>query len=69
MQNRDKRGDDKMATSTLYEKFTLTEVTANKILEASRTILPEINLFNDIKLNETDRIAHAANILKSRKCK
>ncbi|MCM3732745.1 hypothetical protein M3196_13910 [Fictibacillus nanhaiensis] len=69
MRNRDKGGDDEMATSTLYEKFTLTEATANKILETSRTILPEINVFNDIKLNEKDRIAHAANILKSRKCK
>ncbi|MCU5500348.1 hypothetical protein OCF63_20620 [Bacillus wiedmannii] len=58
-----------MATSTLYEKFTLNQSTANKIIKSSVTKLPEINIFNDIKLNTSERIANAAKILKSRKCK
>ena len=60
---------DKMATSTLYENFTLNETQAKKILSTPPTKLSEINIFNDIKLNPQERIAHAANILKSRRCK
>lgn len=57
----------KMATNAIDKHFTLNEQTAKKILMTPRTKLPEINVFNDITLRKSDRISHAANILKSRK--
>ncbi|WP_230129808.1 hypothetical protein [Bacillus sp. CECT 9360] len=60
-----------MATSTdkLYERFTLNEDEVDKIIATPRTKIPEVNVFNDIMLSKKERIAHAANILKRRKCK
>lgn len=65
----EKKGDKNMATSTLSERFTLNESAAQKFLTTPQIKLPEINVFNDIKLNHSDRIAHAAKILKRRKWK
>jgi hypothetical protein len=64
-----RKGEKNMATSTIHERFTLDEASAQKIISTPRTVLRETNVFNDIKLNTKERIAHAAKILKSRKCK
>lgn len=58
-----------VATHILEREYTLNETEANKILMTPRTVIKESNVFNDIHLNEEERIAHAANILKSRKWK
>ncbi|WP_197280087.1 hypothetical protein [Bacillus sp. FJAT-27251] len=58
-----------MATSTIFDPYTLTESDVQKLLKTPRTKIPETNLFNDIKLSNKDRIRHAESILKSRKCK
>lgn len=58
-----------MATATMYDTFTLNEERSRQILSTKRTVIRETNVFNDIKVNKTERIANAASILKSRKCK
>ncbi|MED4687412.1 hypothetical protein [Peribacillus frigoritolerans] len=58
-----------MATTTMDERFTLNEKELDQIIATPRTKIPEVNIFNDIKLPKKERIAHAANILKNRKCK
>ncbi|WP_142383385.1 hypothetical protein [Bacillus sp. V3-13] len=58
-----------MATSTLYERFTLNESEVKQIISTPRTQITEINVFNDVKLTKEERVAHSANILKSRKCR
>lgn len=65
----DDKGEKDMATEVLEREYTLNEQEASKILNTPRTIIKEINIFNDIYLAKNERIAHAANILKSRKCK
>ncbi|MFK4388807.1 hypothetical protein ABH916_000735 [Peribacillus frigoritolerans] len=58
-----------MATTTMDERFTLNEKELDQIIATPRTVIPEVNVFNDIMLSKKERIAHAANILKRRKCK
>ncbi|WP_243290350.1 hypothetical protein [Bacillus sp. FJAT-47783] len=58
-----------MATVTSQDRFVINESSAQKILSTPRTVIKESNVFNDIKMNNKERIAHAANVLKSRKCK
>lgn len=65
----DDKEEKEMATEVLEQYFTLNEEEANKILKTPRTIIKENNIFNDIHLTKKERIAHAANILSSRKCK
>ncbi|MEW9053044.1 MAG: hypothetical protein AB2392_17925 [Neobacillus sp.] len=58
-----------MATETIFNRYTLNESEAKKIISAPRTTISDSNVFNDVKLNKSDRIANAARILDSRKCK
>lgn len=61
--------DVKMATETIFERFTLDEEASKKIISSPRTKIRHTNVFNDIKLKKSERIANAARILNSRKCK
>lgn len=61
--------DVEMASETIFQPFTLDEEATKKIISAPRTKIRQTNVFNDIKLNKSDRIANAARILNSRKCK
>lgn len=61
--------DVEMATETIFQRFTLDEEAAKKIISSPHTKIRHTNVFNDIKLNKSERIAHAAKILNSRKCK
>jgi len=67
----DNKEDVEMATitDTMYDRFTLNEEEVDRIIATPRTEIPEVNVFNDIMLSKKERIAHAANILKKRKCK
>ena len=58
-----------MATSTLYEKFTLDESAAQKLVSTPITKVKETNVFSDINLNEKERVAYATKLLASRKWK
>lgn len=64
-----KEEDLEMATETIFGKFSLDEEASNKIISSPRTKIKPTNVFNDIKLNKSERIANAARILNSRKCK
>lgn len=61
--------DVEMATETIFQRFTLDEEASKKIISSPRTKIRHTNVFNDIKLNKSERIANAARILNSRKCK
>ncbi|WLR41556.1 hypothetical protein LC087_11735 [Bacillus carboniphilus] len=61
--------DIQMATETIFQRHTLDEEDVNKIISSPRTIIKETNVFNDVKLTQSERIANAERILKSRKCK
>jgi len=61
--------DVEMATETIFQRFTLDEEASKKIISSPRTKIKHSNVFNDIKLNKSERIANAAKILNSRKCK
>lgn len=61
--------DIEMATETIFERFVLDEKATEKIISSPRTKIKQTNVFNDIKLNKSERIANAARILSSRKCK
>jgi hypothetical protein len=63
------REDFEMATETIYERFTLNEEDSRKIISSPRTKIKESNVLNDIKLTREERLANAARILNSRKCK
>ncbi|MFB6468862.1 hypothetical protein ACE38V_19075 [Cytobacillus sp. Hz8] len=58
-----------MATETIFQRFTLDEETSKKIISTPHTKIKQTNVFNDIKLNKSERLANAARILNSRKCK
>jgi hypothetical protein len=64
-----KKEDVEMATETIFKPFTLDEKASKKIISSPRTKIRQTNVFNDIKLNKTERIANAARILHSRKCR
>lgn len=64
-----KEEDVEMVTETIFERFTLDEEASKKIISSPRTKIRKTNVFNDIKLNKSERIANAARILNSRKCK
>ncbi len=66
---RRRKGEKEVATVTSQDRFVINESSAQKILSTPRTVIKESNVFNDIKMNNKERIAHAANVLKSRKCK
>jgi hypothetical protein len=61
--------ENEMATETIFNRYTLNESESKKIISAPRTTISDSNVFNDVKLNKTDRISNAARILDSRKCK
>ena len=61
--------EDEMAVLAMNEQFILDEQAARRIISTSPSKLPKSNEFNDLYLSDKERIAHAANILKSRKCK
>ena len=63
------REDFEMATETIYERFTLNEEDSRKIISSPRIKIKESNVLNDIKLTREERLANAARILNSRKCK
>ena len=56
-----------MATSTLYEKFTLNESAAQKLISTPVTKIKETNVSSDVNLNEKERVAYATKLLASRK--
>lgn len=61
---------NKMAVFTLTnENYILDEQAAKKIISAAPVKIDKSNEFNDLYLSDKERIAHASNILKSRKCK
>ena len=55
--------EKKLATNVLCEDYTLNQSDANKILATPRKVLKPSNIFNDIKLNDIERIEHAVKIL------
>lgn len=59
--------ENEMAVSALTEQYILDEQAAKRIISASPIKLPKSNEFNDLYLSDKDRIAHASNVLKSRK--
>lgn len=59
----------KMATATMFETLLLNEEQARKIVSTPVKNLAQSTVFNDLNLPESDRIAHAAKVLASRKCK
>lgn len=61
--------DIEMASEIIYRPFSLNEEACKKMISSSRTKIKESNVFNDLNLNKSERIAHAARILNSRKCK
>lgn len=65
----EKQEGKEMATSTLYKKFSLNEEDVQKLISTPIKTIKESNVFNDIKLNEKDRVAHATKIMASRKWK
>lgn len=58
-----------MATTAITGKFVLNEDEVTQILETPRKKIRQTNAFNDLNLTKDERIAHAANILKSNKWK
>ena len=58
-----------MAVSALTEQYVLDEKAAKKIVSTPPVKLSKSNVFNDLDLIDEERIAHAYNILKSRKCR
>lgn len=55
-----------MTQNHLAKRFTLDEEAAKKIISSPRNKIRNVNVLNDIKLTKSERIAKAANILKSR---
>ena len=58
-----------MATSTMHEKLTLDQSMARKFAFTPAIKIRETNVFSDVKLNESDRIARATAFLNSREWK
>lgn len=65
----EKQEGKEMATSTLYKKFSLNEEEVQKLISTPIKTIKESYIFNDIELNEKDRVAHATKIMASRKWK
>jgi hypothetical protein len=63
------KGVKKMATATVFDTLPLNEEQAQKIISTPPKKLPQATVFNDLTLPESERIAHAAKVLASRKCK
>ncbi|WP_071392746.1 hypothetical protein [Bacillus tuaregi] len=64
------KGEDKeMATSTLFDTFVLNQEAAEMIASTPRKKLTEVNVFDDTKLSDKERVAHAASILEAWKRK
>lgn len=61
--------ENEMVFLAMNEQYILDEQAARRIISTSPIKLPKSNEFNDLYLSDKERIAHAANILKSRKCK
>ena len=59
----------KMATTTMFDTLPLNEEQAQKIIATPPKKLAQSTVFNDLTLPESERIAHAAKVLASRKCK
>lgn len=59
----------KMATITMFDTLTLNEEQARRIISTPPKRLSEPAVFSDIRLSDSEKIAHAAKILASRKCK
>jgi hypothetical protein len=64
-----KEEDVEMATETYNSQFILNEEDSKRIISTPRGKINETKVFNDLKLNKSDRIANASRILSSRKCK
>lgn len=64
-----KEEENEMATETIFKPFFLDEEAAKNIISSTRTKIKHTNVFNDIKLTDSERIANAKRILNSRKCK
>jgi hypothetical protein len=66
-------GDDReeidMSALALNERYILDEEAAKKILTTPAVKLPKSNEFNDLYLSDKERIAHALNVIKGRKCR
>lgn len=61
--------DGKMTTETVSQQYTLDEDDSRKIISSPRTVIKSTGVFNDLKLNKTDRIQNAERILNKRRCK
>ncbi|CAN7551284.1 hypothetical protein [Rossellomorea sp. LjRoot5] len=58
-----------MTTETVSQQYTLDEDDSRKIISSPRTVIKSTGVFNDLKLNKTDRIQNAERILNKRRCK
>ena len=63
------KGVKKMASATMFDTLLLNEEQAQKIISTTPKKLAQPTVFNDLTLPESERIAHAAKVLASRKCK
>lgn len=58
-----------MATKTITEHYTIGKSASKKLISSPRIKIKQTDVFNDIKLNKSEKIAHAAKILSARRCK